>query len=114
VGGIALAVGPVYLFVHATGALQLPAGSAPAAVVAAADRALVIVSMLLGGMVAMMAGFTVQDRTAGGQVSTAPWRGWPGLCRWRSPTTTPVRTPVPAEPRFSPGTTARAGSVSRP
>ena len=68
VGGIAVAVGLVYVFVHATGALQLPAGSAPAAVVSAANRALLIVSMLLAGMVAMMAGFTVQDRTAGGQV----------------------------------------------
>ena len=68
VGGIAVAVGLVYLFVHATGALQLPAGSLPAAVVSAANRALLIVSMLLAGMVAMMAGFTVQDRTARGQV----------------------------------------------
>ena len=68
VGGIAVAVGLVYLFVHATGALQLPTGSAPAAVVSAADHALLIVSMLLAGMVAMMAGFTVQDRTAGCQV----------------------------------------------
>lgn len=68
VGGIAVAVGLVYVFVHATGALQLPPGSAPAAVVSAADRALLIVSMLLAGMVAMMAGFTVQDRTAAGQV----------------------------------------------
>ncbi|HEV7187950.1 MAG TPA: hypothetical protein VGN28_08650, partial [Blastococcus sp.] len=68
VGGIAVAVGLVYLFVHATGALQLSAGSAPAAVVSAANRALLIVSMLLAGMVAMMAGFTVQDRTAGGQI----------------------------------------------
>ena len=68
VGGIAVAVGLIYLFVHATGALQLAAGSAPAPVVTAANRALLIVSMLLAGMVAMMAGFTVQDRTAGGQV----------------------------------------------
>ena len=68
VGGIAVAVGLVYLFVHAAGALQMPAGSASAVVVSAANRALLIVSMLLAGMVAMMAGFTVQDRTAGGQV----------------------------------------------
>jgi uncharacterized membrane protein YgaE (UPF0421/DUF939 family) len=68
VGGIAVAVGLVYVFVHATGAMQLTAGSAPAAVVSAANRALLIVSMLLAGMVAMMAGFTVQDRTARGQV----------------------------------------------
>ena len=66
--GIALAVGLVYPFVHLTGALQLPAGSAPPAVVSTADHALIIVSMLLAGMVAMMAGFTVQDRTAGGQL----------------------------------------------
>jgi uncharacterized membrane protein YgaE (UPF0421/DUF939 family) len=66
--GIAVAVGLVYLFVRATGALQLSAGSAPAPVVAAANHALLIASMLLAGMVAMMAGFTVQDRTAGGQI----------------------------------------------
>src|SRR5438309_9326357 len=66
--GIALAVGLVYLFDRLTGGLRLPAGSAPAPVVSAADHALVVVSMLLAGMVAMMAGFTVQDRTAGGQV----------------------------------------------
>ena len=66
--GIALAVGLVYPFVHLTGALQLPAGSAPPAVVSTADHALIIVSMLLAGMVAMMAGFTVQDRTARGQL----------------------------------------------
>src|SRR3954451_1737976 len=68
VGGIAVAVGLVYLFVRTTGALQSPAGSAPSPVLSASNRALLIVSMLLAGMVAMMAGFTVQDRTIGGQV----------------------------------------------
>ena len=66
--GIALGIGLVYVFVRTTGALQLPAGSAPAAVVDAADHALLVVSMLLAGMVAMMASFTVNDRTAGGQL----------------------------------------------
>src|SRR4051794_31585528 len=66
--GIALAVGLVYLFVQLTGALQLPAGAAPPDVVSQANHALVIVAMLLAGMVAMMAGFMVSDRTARGQL----------------------------------------------
>ncbi|MCW2676280.1 MAG: hypothetical protein JWR70_1320 [Modestobacter sp.] len=66
--GIAVGVGLVYLFVRLTGALQLPANAAPAAVVSAYDHALLIVSMLLAGMVAMMAGFMISDRTARGQL----------------------------------------------
>src|SRR3954449_2622676 len=66
--GIAVAVGLGYPFVHLTGALQLPAGAAPPAVVPAADHALLIVAMLLAGMVAMMAGFMISDRTARGQL----------------------------------------------
>src|SRR3954453_7653678 len=72
--GIAVGVGLVYLFVRLTGGVQLPAGggaapgAAPAPVAAAYDHALLIVSMLLAGMVAMMAGFTVNDRTARGQL----------------------------------------------
>src|SRR4051795_8377865 len=66
--GIAVGVGLVWLFIRLTGALQLPAGAAPAPVVAAYDHALLIVSMLLAGMVAMMAGFTVNDRTPRGQL----------------------------------------------
>src|SRR3954453_19431907 len=66
--GIAVAVGLAYLFVRLTGALQLPATAAPAPVVAAYDHALLIVSMLLAGMVAMMAGFMVSDHTARGQL----------------------------------------------
>ncbi len=66
--GIAVAVGLVSLFVHLTHALQLSTSSAPAATVAVYNHALLIVAMLLGGMVAMMAGFTVTDSTARGQV----------------------------------------------
>src|SRR4051812_8794510 len=66
--GIAVGVGLVYLFVRRTGALQLPPNSGPAALVAAHNHALLIVSMLLAGMVAMMAGFMVSDRTARGQL----------------------------------------------
>jgi len=66
--GIAVGVGLVWLFIRLTGALQLPAGSAPPAVVTAYNHALLIVSMLLAGMVAMMAGFTVNDRTPRGQL----------------------------------------------
>jgi uncharacterized membrane protein YgaE (UPF0421/DUF939 family) len=69
--GIALGVGLVYLFVRWTGALQLPAGSAPAAVLAAGDHALLVVSMLLAGMVAMMASFTANDPTPRGQLTTS-------------------------------------------
>ncbi len=59
--GIILAVGLVYGFVRLTGALQLPAGAGPAAVINATNHALLIVSILVGGIVAMMAGFTVND-----------------------------------------------------
>jgi uncharacterized membrane protein YgaE (UPF0421/DUF939 family) len=69
--GIAVGVGLVFLFVTMTGALQLPAGAAPAAVVSADNHALLIVSMLLAGMVAMMAGFMVTDRTALGQLKSS-------------------------------------------
>ena len=58
----------MYLLERTTGGLRVPPGSAPPAAASAADHALLVVSMLLAGMVAMMAGFTVQDRTAGGQV----------------------------------------------
>jgi uncharacterized membrane protein YgaE (UPF0421/DUF939 family) len=69
--GIAVAVGLVYLFVRLTGALQLPATAGPAALVAARNHALLIVSMLLAGMVAMMAGFTVNDSTVRGQLTSS-------------------------------------------
>ena len=66
--GIAVAVGLVYLFVGLTGALQLPAGSAPAPVLSATNHELLVVSMLSAGLAAMMAGFLVQARTARDQV----------------------------------------------
>src|SRR4051794_8806965 len=66
--GIAVGVGLVYLFVRRTGALQLAPTAGPAPLVAAHNHALLIVSMLLAGMVAMMAGFMVSDRTARGQL----------------------------------------------
>jgi len=66
--GIGVGLGLAYLFVRLTGALQLPAGSAPAPVLSATDHAMLLVSMLLAGMVAMQAAFVVQDRTAMGQV----------------------------------------------
>ncbi|MEU2350933.1 FUSC family protein [Modestobacter sp. NPDC049651] len=59
--GIALAVGLVHGFVQWTGGLQVAPGSAPPAAVAAGDHALLVVSMLLGGMVAMMASFVAND-----------------------------------------------------
>ena len=59
--GIVVAVALVYGFVRLTGAMQLPAGAGPPAVVRATNHALLIVSMLVGGIVAMMAGFTVSD-----------------------------------------------------
>src|SRR4051794_20006367 len=77
--GIAVAIGLVYLFVRATGALQLPAGAAPPAAVSAANHALLIVAMLLAGMVAMMAGFMITDRTAAGQLVSSLWLPVPML-----------------------------------
>ncbi|SHG81412.1 Fusaric acid resistance protein-like [Jatrophihabitans endophyticus] len=59
--GIVVAVGLVYGFVRLTGALQLPAAAGPPAVVTATNHALLIVSMLVGGILAMMAGFVVND-----------------------------------------------------
>jgi uncharacterized membrane protein YccC len=66
--GIAGGVGLAYLFVHQTGALQLPASAGTVAVVQTGDHALLIVAMLISAMVAMMAGFTVTDQTARGQI----------------------------------------------
>lgn len=59
--GIIVAAGLIYGFVQLTGALQLPddAGAAPS--VAATNHALLIVSMLVGGILAMLAGFAVSD-----------------------------------------------------
>jgi uncharacterized membrane protein YgaE (UPF0421/DUF939 family) len=65
---IAAGLGLAYLFVRLTGALQLPAGSAPEPSLSAADHELLIVSMLLAGMVALQAAFVVQERTARGQL----------------------------------------------
>lgn len=59
--GVLVTIVLIYVFVQVTGALQLPAGAAPAAVVTATNHALLIVSMLVGGILAMMAGFTVND-----------------------------------------------------
>lgn len=66
--GVAVALGLAYLFVKQTAAMQLPAGSAPAPALAAADHAMFVVSMLFAGMVAMISGLAVQDRTVRGQV----------------------------------------------
>ncbi len=65
--GIAVAVGAVSVFTAATGALQR-SGSTPA--VAAYNHATLIVSMLIAGIVAMMAGFVANDATARGQIVT--------------------------------------------
>src|SRR3954453_12081143 len=66
--GIGAGLGLAYLFIRLTGALQPPAGSAPASVLSAADRATLLVSMLLAGMVAMQATFVVQEPKLPGQV----------------------------------------------
>jgi uncharacterized membrane protein YgaE (UPF0421/DUF939 family) len=67
--GIAVGLGLAYLFIRLTGALQLPAGSAPGPTLSAVDHELLVVSMLLAGMVALQATFVVQDRTARGQLA---------------------------------------------
>ena len=66
--GIAVGLGLAYLFVRSTGALQLPAGSAPAPVLSAEDHAMLLVALLLAGMVAMQAAMVVQERSLPGQV----------------------------------------------
>src|SRR3982750_1519517 len=69
--GSGVGVGRVYLFVRGPGARQLAPTAGPAPLVAAHNHALLIVSMLLAGMVAMMAGFMVRDRTAPGQLMSS-------------------------------------------
>ncbi|HEY1972343.1 MAG TPA: hypothetical protein VGH89_30615, partial [Pseudonocardia sp.] len=66
--GIGVALVLVYLFVRLTGALQLPADSSAEPVLSATNHALLVVSLLCGGMAAMMAGLLVQDRTPRRQV----------------------------------------------
>jgi hypothetical protein len=66
--GIGVALVLVYLFVRLTGALQLPAGSSAEPVLSATNHALLVVSLLCGGMAAMMAGLLVQERTLRCQV----------------------------------------------
>ena len=66
--GIALSVGFVEAFTSLTGALRWSDGQASAADVTAHNHAVLIVSMLIAGMVAMMAGFSVTDTTARGQL----------------------------------------------
>jgi uncharacterized membrane protein YgaE (UPF0421/DUF939 family) len=66
--GISAGVGLAYVFTKLTGALQLPASAGSAAVVAATNHGLLIVGMLISAMVALMAGFTVNDATVGRQI----------------------------------------------
>ncbi|HEY1487688.1 MAG TPA: hypothetical protein VGF84_16390, partial [Micromonosporaceae bacterium] len=75
VGGVALA----YALVRTTGALQLSAAAGPSAAIAAANHALLLVAMLISAIVAMMAGFTVTDQTARGQVLSSLWLPIPML-----------------------------------
>ncbi len=72
VGGIALALALTVTFVEVTGAGQRAAGSAPAATLAGINHALLIVSVLVAGIIAMLIGLSVTDDTARGQlISTA-------------------------------------------
>jgi MFS family permease len=66
--GIGVALVLVYLFVRLTGALQLPAGSSAEPVLSATNHELLVVSLLCGGLAAMMAGLLVHDRTLRCQV----------------------------------------------
>jgi uncharacterized membrane protein YgaE (UPF0421/DUF939 family) len=66
--GIGVGLGLAYVFVRLTGALQVPAGSAPAPVRSATDHATLLVLMLLAALVAMQATLVVQERTVAGQV----------------------------------------------
>lgn len=66
--GIGVALVLVSLFVRLTGALRLPAGSSADPTLSATNHALLVVSLLCGGMAAMMAGLLVHDRTLRCQV----------------------------------------------
>ena len=66
--GIGVALVLVLVFVRLTGALQLPAGSSAEPILSATNHALLVLSLLCGGMAAMMAGLLVQDRTPRCQV----------------------------------------------
>lgn len=69
--GMALGVGLAYVFVRATGALQMPDAAGPPAVVRAGDHALLIVALLVTGIVASTAGASVTDATARGQIQSS-------------------------------------------
>jgi uncharacterized membrane protein YgaE (UPF0421/DUF939 family) len=93
--GIALGAGLVDLFVSVTGGLQLKPGQAPPAVVAAHNHAILIVSMLLAGIVAMLASFQVNEPTMRRQIVSTSWLPLPMIAalvlalvigRWRVPT----------------------------
>ena len=70
---IAGAIGAEWLFVHFTGALQRPtppaaAGAAAAARVVAANHAVLIFAMVLGGVIGLTAAISVQDTQPRDQV----------------------------------------------
>jgi uncharacterized membrane protein YccC len=69
--GMALGLGLAYVFVRATGALQMPDAAGPPAVVRAGDHALLIVALLVTGIVAITAGLQVTDATAVGQIQSS-------------------------------------------
>lgn len=69
---IGVTLGAEYLFVKATGALQLSTAvpAAAAAAVATANHEFLVIAMLLGAIVGMISSFAVMDTTASGQLAS--------------------------------------------
>jgi hypothetical protein len=112
---IAGAIGAEWLFVRFTGALQRPAppaaaGAAAVAQVAAVNRAVVILAMVLGGVAGLMAAISVNDTSPRDPCSMTPAGGpcdgpsGPGSPRrpWSSTASSPIppgRPPTPPRPK---------------
>src|ERR1700722_16795808 len=71
---IAVALGAEWIFVHLTGALQIPSGAtasvAAASKIAVANHDLLAIAMLLGAIVGLIASMGVQDPRARSQLIT--------------------------------------------
>lgn len=70
VAGVAVVLGAEVLFVRLTGALEVGGGGTGLIQVAQQHHVVMVTAMLLGGMAAMVSGFSVSDPTPVGQVAS--------------------------------------------
>ncbi len=68
IAGMALAILGAWLFVRLTGALQVDPAGLPPATVAAQHHGALVIGLLMAGIVAMLAGFVVNETTVRGSV----------------------------------------------